>query len=224
MSAIGYLTEDEIQIKATIYLYGRYADAVMAGNISDEINKMWNQPLVMFPVNGKLYKINFLIEVVAAAIDMVRALIVENQSYEVNFIRIEEKNIVQRSMMGYGLGQNSGHWLVSDNLGFSTTAAHEFGHALGLPHPGRLDYRGTGYPPIMAPRGTIVDSEFQWDSSALAGEQGGTMNPKNRRVSQSEVLNVLKNSALVNDIFIIGELSNDYYNEMGEPEKFTSDF
>ncbi len=64
--------------------------------------------------------------------------VLTNTNFDNNFIRME-KNIAQRSMMSFGLGYNSGHWHITDHLGDSTTASHEFRHAQGLPHPDRLD-------------------------------------------------------------------------------------
>lgn len=215
MSAIGYLNNDELLVKATIHLYGTYASESLAEAIESEINRMWNHPLVVLPVKEGYYKVKFEVSVKVALSD-IRELMFSNTSYEVNFVRVEEKNIVERSMMGVGLGQNSGHWLITDNLGQSTTAAHEFGHALGLPHPARLDYRNTGYPPIMAPRGTIVDAAFQWNPSVDPGMYGGTMNPKYRRVTQEEVFEVIANGQRQTDnILIIGKISNLYYDELG---------
>jgi hypothetical protein len=219
MAAIATLVDSEVHIKANLFLYGNLADASVAQKIQDEINRMWNQPLVIFQYQMENYKVRFNIKSEFLSIDDARNLMLGNLSHENNFVRIEERNKVERSMMGFGLGQNSGHWLITDNLGESTTAAHEFGHALGLPHPARLDYRFTGYPPIMAPRGTIVDSEFQWNPLADFGAHGGTMNPKYRRVSQEEVLAVLFGAKeQTKNNFIIGEIPNTFYDEIGDPQ------
>lgn len=69
----------------------------------------------------------------------------------------------------------------------STTAAHEFGHTLGLDHPQVLDIRGSGTPGIMYPRGTLVDPRFQYDPAIAAGLKGGTLNPVTRKVQQQDV-------------------------------------
>lgn len=76
-----------------------------------------------------------------------------------------------------GLNSNTGYFLLDNLLNGSTTAAHEFGHTLGLDHPHNLDIRGKGVPGIMYPRGTIVDPPYQYDPNAAPGKPGGTMNP-----------------------------------------------
>lgn len=218
MSAIAYIEEDELRVKATLFLYGKYAGEQLALEIASEINGMWNMPLVVVPVKTRYLKVRFQVQVQAVTTEEARQKMCENGSHEVNFVRVEDANIVERSMMGRGLGQNSGHWLITDQLGRSTTAAHEFGHALGLPHPEQLDYRGTGYPPLMAPRGTLVDAVFQWNPLAEPGAYGGTMNPVHRRVRQEEVLEVMARATFTGDNFIIGEISNLFYDERGNAE------
>lgn len=215
MSAIAYIEDDEIRVKADIFLYGKYAGDALAADIEAEINRMWNQPLVVVPVQNRYLKVSFHVGVQPVTVEEAKQKMRENRSHEVNFVRVEDANIVERSMMGMGLGQNSGHWLITDQLGQSTTAAHEFGHALGLPHPRQLDYRGTGYPPLMAPRGTLVDAVFQWNPLAEPGAFGGTMKPVHRRVRQEEVLEVLARAVRVQNNFIIGEISNLYFDETG---------
>lgn len=220
MSAKGFLVGEELHVRANIYLYGSFANAELAHLIESEINQMWNQPLVVVPVEENYFKPKFLVRVsLFLEGTNIPEFISNNNSLENNFIRIEEKNIVERSMMGHGLGQNSGHWLITDELGKSTTAAHEFGHALGLPHPARLDYRGYGFPPLMAPRGTLVDREFQWNPQAETGAYGGTMRPIYRRVYQEEVLDVFRRAMRIGaDEFAIGELSNVYFDQIGRQE------
>ena len=69
----------------------------------------------------------------------------------------------------------------------SSTAAHEFGHTLGLDHPHNLDIRGEGTPGIMYPRGTIVDPRFQYYPEVAPGQKGGTLNPFTRKVLQKDI-------------------------------------
>ncbi|PQL94743.1 zinc metalloprotease, partial [Apibacter adventoris] len=114
-----------------------------------------------------------------------------NTDRKLNFIRIEkDKNRLGRSFMRQ-LGSNTGHWLVSDGLGESSTAPHENAHGLGLEH--ESDQRGRGIPNIMAARGTLVNSEYQYDPKAKSGAKGGTVNPIYRRVRNGDIQKIINN-------------------------------
>jgi hypothetical protein len=56
-----------------------------------------------------------------------------------------------------------------------------------LDHPRDLDLRGKGVPGIMYPRGTLVDPHFQYDPSIPAGQTGGTIHPRFRKVKQKDI-------------------------------------
>lgn len=77
--------------------------------------------------------------------------------------------------------------MLDNLLHNSTTAAHEFGHTLGLEHPHDLDIRGQGVPGMMYPRGTWVDPPYQYYPEVAPGEKGGTLNPFTRRVLQKDI-------------------------------------
>ena len=220
MSAIGLINHSifEIVLKATLNFYGKYAEPILGNKIVSEINTLWNAPQTIISVNQINYSINFDIDFRCLTNSEVLSLIYQNADYAQNFIRIEDKNVAERSMMGFGLGENSGHWLISDQLGDSTTAAHEFGHALGLAHPDEIDYRNTGMPPIMAPRGTFVDSEYQWNPLAEVGAFGGTMRPIWRRVRGYEVQEIFKGVEIeTQEVIPIGVLKNQLFDEIGRP-------
>ncbi|MBP6619883.1 MAG: hypothetical protein KA188_06485 [Leadbetterella sp.] len=226
MSALAIINSEseQISIEAELVFYGKYATADLAQKIVLEINQMWNEPNAKLQLGSRLFDIIFDIKYSFLGNYEALSKISNNSNYSVNFVRIEDKNIAERSMMGFGLGENSGHWLITDQLGESTTAAHEFGHALGLPHPDLLDFRFSGNPPIMAPRGTIVDADFQWNPLAEPGALGGTMRPIFRRVRASEVLQVLKNLNPENlEDLKIGKLTNQIFDEMGRPVALNQD-
>lgn len=226
MSALAIINSEseQISIEAELVFYGKYATADLAQKIVLEINQMWNEPNAKLQLGSRLFDIIFDIKYSFLGNYEALSKISNNTNYSVNFVRIEDKNIAERSMMGFGLGENSGHWLITDQLGESTTAAHEFGHALGLPHPDLLDFRFSGNPPIMAPRGTIVDADFQWNPLAEPGALGGTMRPIFRRVRASEVLQVLKNLNPENlEDLKIGKLTNQIFDKMGRPVALNQD-
>lgn len=218
MSAVITVHSERIGIEARFFFYGAQANNELGQKIVDEIMFMWNEPQTTYEVNGVILPVQFEVQYVVVDDRDIIQLCVNNRDYRNNFVRIGERNNSERSMMGYGLGENAGHWLSTDNLGESTTAAHEFGHALGLPHPELPDYRGSGHPPLMAPRGTLVDAEFQWDPSAATGEFGGTMKPVYRKVWKEEVEAMLRPFDLNhNRRSDVGRITNILFDEVGNP-------
>ncbi len=219
MAAIALFDANQktIQIQARLIFYGSEATPEAGRAIVEEINRMYNEPNAKVKVAGEIYRVYFVIEYALLTAEEAMQLIAQNDSFQNNFIRLEKENIVTRSFMGFGLGDNVGHWIVSDQLGQSTTAAHEFGHGMGLDHPTRLDYRGSGSPPpIMAPRGTLVDAQYQWEPAAKAGEVGGTMKPIHRRVTAEEIQMIVNNITIRPDkTGYLGRLSNITFDEVG---------
>jgi hypothetical protein len=226
MSAVANLQyeQNQIEILSKLYLYGSEATDEIGSRIIEEINRMYNEPQAVIQINSKPMKVVFKVtyKLVTTAEAMLRAAI--NLNFRNNYIRIENENHITRSFMGFGLGDNVGHWLTTDNLGLSTTAAHEFGHSLGLDHPARLDFRGLDTPPpIMAPRGSLVNTEYQWNPLARAGEYGGTMNPKYRKVTQEEVRLILQDLSFENDTnAYLGQISNTLFDKTGSPTRWLS--
>jgi hypothetical protein len=221
MAAIAILLPSQraVHIQARLVFYGSEATHELAQAIVQEINRMYNEPQAEVLAAGKRYRVCFIIEYALLTLDEAFRLIPANSDFRNNFIRLEKENIITRSFMGFGLGENAGHWIVTDQLGTSTTAAHEFGHSLGLDHPTRLDYRGSNAPPpIMAPRGTLVDPPYQWEPAARAGEIGGTMKPVHRKVSVAEIRLIAENLAFgPDDKALVGHLSNITFDEAGRP-------
>jgi hypothetical protein len=174
-------------IHSRIITYGNAADAAITELIRDEIETMWNEPKGVIDWKRKelivVFKITASFEPGITPIDIYSNIDPRN-----NYFRIEEFAHGNISFVD-GLGCNTGYFKLENLYKGSTTAAHEYGHTLGLPHPVDLDLRGKGIPGIMYPRGTLVDPQYQYNPDGRAGDSnnGGTMHPKNRKVLVSDI-------------------------------------
>ncbi len=212
-----YPDKNQIHIVSKLFLYGSQATEDTGNLIVGEINRMYNEPKACIQLREQEMKIYFYVNYEIVSLQEAREIALTNDDFRNNFIRIESNNVLTRSFMGFGLGDNVGHWLTTDNLGISTTAAHEFGHGLALDHPVYNDYRGTNAPPpIMAPRGSLVDSQYQWNPAAKPGEFGGTMNPVHRKVSAAEIALIMGGLSFEStESYYIGYLSNKLFDQKG---------
>jgi hypothetical protein len=199
-----------IVIASHIITYGNAADEKLTALIRDEIETMWNEPKGMVYVNDIPHQVIFSISaVLQPGIDVNE--IYANNDPRNNYFRIEEYAHGNISFVD-GLGCNSGYFQLENLYAGSTTAAHEYGHTLGLDHPEDMDYRGKGIPAIMYPRGTLVDPQFQYDASKPAGVAGGTMHPIYRKVFAEDIsaLNWGK-FEFKNRKAVIGDFTNIYH-------------
>ena len=201
---------DTIVISSHIITYGEAADEKLTALMRDEIETMWNEPKGIVYINGNKFMVTFSISAaLQPSIDIEE--ICKNTDPRNNYFRIEEYAHGNISFVD-GLGCNTGYFKLENLYVGSTTAAHEYGHTLGLEHPDDLDFRGKGVPGIMYPRGTLVDPQFQYDPSKRAGSQGGTMHPMYRKVSAADILSLKWNTLLFKDQkAIIGDFSNVYH-------------
>ncbi len=184
-----------LTLTSHLYFYGADANETIAKDCANEINLYWNGGThldsVIRPVSAQALgaKEEFQMQVSGEVIspDLAKKLLASHPSPEFNFIQIlKGKPGVDHSFMNRICG-NSGTWYLSDELGTSTTAAHEFGHGICLKHPFTADMRGRGAPRMMVPKNSLVDAQFQIDPHARAGKAGGVLNPLLRRVFQSDV-------------------------------------
>ncbi len=204
-----------LTIHSHIITYGNAADAEITERIRAEIAAMWNEPGAVINIKGIQYAIRFHITAeLQRNINMLT--VYTNDDPRNNYFRIEEYAYGNISFVD-GLGCNTGYFKLENLYAGSTTAAHEYGHTLGLDHPADLDYRGKGVPRIMYPRGTLVDPQFQYDPSKPAGVTGGTMHPMYRKVFAADIaLLKLERLRFNNGSAIVGEFTNVFHHNHAE--------
>jgi hypothetical protein len=197
-------------INSHIITYGDAADEKVTEYIREEIEAMWNEPQGKIYLKGNPFLVTFRITAeLIPNIDMIE--VYSNTDPRNNYFRIEEYAHGNISFVD-GLGCNTGYFKLENLYVGSTTAAHEYGHTLGLEHPDDIDYRGKGIPSIMYPRGTLVDAQFQYAPSKPAGVTGGTMHPMYRKVFAEDIAALkLERLRFKNQRAILGDFTNVFH-------------
>ncbi|HEY5464449.1 MAG TPA: peptidase M10 [Hanamia sp.] len=198
-------------IHSVIYFYGNAANDILSMQIAKDIADHWNGPKGKVIIKRNSYEVLFEIEGIYEP-SLRPETIFENTNPRNNYFRVEEYAHGNISSVD-GLGSNTGYFKLENLLNNSTTAAHEYGHTVGLDHPKDLDIRGEGQPGIMYPRGTLTDPQFQYDPTVPAGLTGGTMNPFTRKVFQSDIDDLKLNKLHFNrkGFAVIGEFSSMWH-------------
>lgn len=198
-----------ITISSNMICYGNAADYAISKHIAEEIEMMWNDPAGVVHILDTRFYVRFKINAQYNSL-LSEVSVLENQNPRNNYIRIEEYSRQNISCMD-AIGSNTGYFQRNNLYPGSTTAAHEYGHSLGLVHPKDLNIVGKGRPSIMYPRGTLVNQEFQNDVNAQPGGPGGTLDPQHRRVMQVDIDYLQLGTLIQNKSFVIGKFTNQYH-------------
>lgn len=198
-------------IHSTFYCYGDAASPDLSVKIADDIAQCWNEPQAVIRIKNQEYTVRFHIEGFYAP-GLQPEKVWYNDDPRLNFFRIEEFVIGNISFVD-AIGSNTGYLKLANLLQTPTTIAHEYGHTLGLDHPGDLDIRGGTQPAIMYPRGTIVDPQFQYYPTAQPGQDGGTLDPQYRKVTPADIEALRLHKLLFNQSgrATVGEFSSLYH-------------
>lgn len=210
MGTVEILSPRTLTIVSHIITYGNASTPGLTEQIRDEIETMWNEPRAYISFDRDNYLVEF--KIFAEHHPLIQPEeILSNDNPRNNYFRIEQFAHGNISFVD-GLGCNTGYFKLENLYKGSTTAAHEYGHTIGLHHPSNLDLRGKGVPGIMYPRGTLIDPPFQYDPSKPAGVPGGTMHPMYRKVLAGDItmlkLNRLK---FFNNFAVLGEFSSIWH-------------
>jgi hypothetical protein len=214
MGIAEFLHSNHLLISSHIIIYGNAADEIITERIRNEIENMWNEPRGTIRYENGLCLVQFKITAQLKP-EMNPEEILGNDNPLTTYFRVEETARGNISFVD-GLGCNTGYFQLDNLYEGSTTAAHEYGHTLGLAHPFFLDIRGKGRPGIMYPRGTLVDAAFQYNPAAAIGEPGSTMHPMHRRVLQTDI-DQLKIHQLEfnNNVAVFGNFSSVWHPNYG---------
>lgn len=177
--------QGRLTIVSVLILYGDSANAELAGRMALEVETAWNTPQAEVMIGGDSFRVGFSVQGLyrpGISPDEIH----KNLDSRNNYFRVEDFCRLHISFVDE-IGCNTGYFLLDNLVNGSLTAAHEYGHTIGLDHPVQLDIRGQGQPGIMYPRGSLVDPSYQWDPAVPAGTVGGTLNPARRRVLPSDV-------------------------------------
>ncbi len=172
-----------ITVTQHLVFYGGKANSELSGKIATGISAQWNGAHGKVKVDGKTYKVKFKVTYETVSEEEATNMASGNTDIKNNFIRVEDG---KGSSFTESIGANSFYFNTDDDLGGSTTPAHEIGHGLGLHHTDEGGQLKTDVPDIMEARGTQVNP--RWSKKGPSNE----IDPNFRRVDKKEVQAIFK--------------------------------
>jgi hypothetical protein len=204
-------TTGELIIRSTFCIYGDAATTQLAEQMASDIQNHWNEPGASVVIKKKPYNIHFEINGIYEPV-LKPEKVWYNDDPRMNYFRVERYVTGNISFVD-GIGCNTGYFKLDNLLQTSTTAAHEYGHTIGLEHPKIPDIRGGLAPGIMYPRGTVCDPLLQYDPNAQPAAYGGFLDPRHRRVSLKDIEDLHLHKLYFNEegFAKVGEFTSIYH-------------
>jgi hypothetical protein len=159
-------------IRSVFFFYGNKADDALSEQVANDIQYHWNEAKAKVMLQNKWWQVEFSIDGYYKP-DMAPEEVWYNTDPSYNYFRIEATSPTHISFVD-GVGSNTGYFKLDNLLQTSTTAAHEYGHTLGLKSPGETG--GTLNPHYRKVLQTDVDDlklhklRFDKNGFAVLGE------------------------------------------------------
>jgi hypothetical protein len=182
-----------LTVMARMVYSGSALTEELARSSTDEIHRMWNEAPTEVRLGEETYKVEFEVDYILGG-----GVLAQADSCAYNYIQILNPTRSGDRSFYNTIGARGGVFYTSDDLGNSTTAAHEFGHGLTLVH-NPTNQLLAPVPGIMFARGTLVRQEFQWNTTVIPGAYGGTINPVHRHVRSEDILAIPFAKVLFNE-------------------------
>ena len=172
-----------ITVKQHLVFYGGKAETKLSNKIATGIASQWNAAHGKVTIDGVQYKVNFKVtyETVSTE-DAIKMASANGNNAKNNFIRVEDGVGSSRTQVG----GNAAWYNTDDDIGGSTTPAHEIGHGLGLAVHTVSGQTAEDRPDIMTARGEQVNP--RWSKEGPSNE----IDPNFRQVTKGNVKDTFK--------------------------------